>query len=62
MQLSLYRYQPMRSPHRSRCDNEHLVRSRGGDAALGMIDRLTKGHADWFQRAFSYLLIGAFSV
>jgi hypothetical protein len=27
------------------------------DAALEMIDRLTRGHADWFQRAFSYLLI-----
>jgi putative flippase GtrA len=27
-----------------------------------MIDRLTKGHADWFGRAFSYLLIGACSV
>jgi hypothetical protein len=32
------------------------------DAALEMIDRLTRGHADWFQRAFSYLLIGGFSV
>ena len=27
-----------------------------------MIDRLTRGHADWFGRAFSYLLFGGFSV
>jgi putative flippase GtrA len=32
------------------------------DAALELIDRLTRGRADWFQRAFSYLLIGGFSV
>ena len=32
------------------------------DAALGVIDRLTRGRADWFQRAFSYLLIGGFSM
>lgn len=32
------------------------------DAALDMIDRLTRGRADWFQRAFSYLLIGGFSM
>lgn len=31
------------------------------DAALELIDRLTRGHADWFQRAFSYLLIGGLS-
>ena len=58
MRLSLSRYQPMCSLRRSRCDHEHQVRSHGGDAALGMIDRFTKGHADWFQRAFSYLLKG----
>ena len=27
-----------------------------------MIGTLTRGHADWFGRAFSYLLIGGFSV
>ena len=32
------------------------------DAALALIDRLTRGRADWFQRAFSYLLIGGFSM
>lgn len=32
------------------------------DAALAMIDRLTRGRADWFQRAFSYLIIGGCSM
>ena len=31
------------------------------DATLELIDRLTKGRADWFQRAFSYLIFGGFS-
>ena len=31
------------------------------DAALALIDRLTRGRADWFQRAFSYLIFGGFS-
>jgi hypothetical protein len=32
------------------------------DAALALVERLTRGYADWFERAFSYLLIGGFSV
>ena len=31
------------------------------DLTLDIIDRFTGGHADWFQRAFSYLLIGGFA-
>ena len=33
------------------------------DWAIHIIDnKIIRGHADWFQRAFSYLLIGGFSV
>lgn len=32
------------------------------DTTLAMIDRLTGGRADWFQRAFSYLIIGGCSM
>ncbi len=31
------------------------------DLALEMIDKFTGGHADWIQRAFSYLLFGGFA-
>lgn len=39
----------------------HPTGNARADAALDMIDRLTRGRADWFQRAFSYLIFGGFS-
>ena len=39
----------------------HPTGNARADAALDMIDRLTTGRADWFQRAFSYLIFGGFS-
>ena len=39
----------------------HPTGNAYADALLTMIDRLTRGHADWFQRACSYLLIGGCS-
>jgi putative flippase GtrA len=39
----------------------HPTGNATADAALEIIDRLTRGRADWFQRAFSYLIFGGFS-
>lgn len=40
----------------------HPTGNASVDAVLAMIDRLTGGRADWFQRAFSYLIIGGCSM
>ena len=39
----------------------HPTGNARADAALSQIDRLTRGRADWVQRAFSYLIFGGFS-
>jgi putative flippase GtrA len=43
--------------------NHYPTGKTSADWALHIIDnKIIRGHADWFQRAFSYLLIGGFSV
>jgi putative flippase GtrA len=39
----------------------HPTGNARADTALDLIDRLTRGRADWVQRAFSYLIFGGFS-
>jgi putative flippase GtrA len=40
----------------------HPTGKAHADAALHQVERLTRGYADWFGRAFRYLLFGGFSV
>ena len=53
----------MYSPrHKVNQQSYHPVGNASVDALLAMIDRLTRGRADWVGRAFSYVIIGGCSM
>jgi putative flippase GtrA len=52
----------VQAQHLQACQKSYSPTGRAYvDTVLELIDRLTRGHADWFQRAFSYLIFGGFS-